>query len=94
MQPVILTLFNQVHLIIALVVTHVVALVVTPTSTQSQMEDLDKRDAMEAINVLERFSLRQAEQEIREKMDKMRDAIMRGARLSEIQVLFFIQVKI
>lgn len=50
-----------------------------------EMEDLDKRDAMEAINVLERFSLRQAEQEIREKMDKMRDAIMRGARLSEIQ---------
>ena len=61
------------------------------------MEDLDKRDAMEAINVLERFSLRQAEQEIREKMDKMRDAIMRGARLSEIQVwclsvLFALQV--
>ena len=41
---------------------------------------------MEAINVLERFSLKQAEQEIREKMDNMRDAVMRGVRLSEIQV--------
>ena len=49
-------------------------------------EQIDKQEAMEAINVLERFSLRRAEQEIIDKMDKMRDAIMRGAQLSDIQV--------
>ena len=49
-------------------------------------EQIDKLEAMEAINVLERFSLRRAEQEIIDKMDKMRDAIMRGAQLSDIQV--------
>ena len=49
-------------------------------------EQIDKQEAMEAINVLERFSLRRAEQEIIDKMDKMRDAIMKGARLSDIQV--------
>ena len=53
------------------------------------IDQMEKREAMEAIDVLERFSLRQAEQEIRDKMDSMRDAIMRGARLSEIQVVRF-----
>lgn len=52
------------------------------------IDQIEMREAMEAINVLERFSMRQAEQEIREKMDTMRDAVMRGARLSEIQVGF------
>ncbi|XP_063674747.1 uncharacterized protein LOC134811655 isoform X2 [Bolinopsis microptera] len=54
-------------------------------SHEMSTEQLDKREAMKAINVLERFSLRRAEQEIIDKMDKMRDAIMRGARLSDIQ---------